>query len=148
MDPVKFGPCLWRSIHIIALGYPENPSEIDKQTYTNYYRDLWKIIPCLKCSLNYRRHWTELPIYSYLDSRQHLFEWTVLLHNIVNQELGKKQITLEEAYKIYNNDRIYTSTPQTTFIPTTITASAIYISIIVALILIIIALYVKFNLYV
>ena len=137
MDPVKFGPCLWRSIHIIALGYPENPSEIDKQTYTNYYRDLWKIIPCLKCSLNYRRHWTELPIYSYLDSRHHLFEWTVLLHNIVNKELGKKQITLEEAYKIYNNDRIITSAPQN--------VSAIYISIIVALILIIIALYVKFN---
>ena len=146
MDPVKFGPCLWRSIHIIALGYPENPTEIDKQTYTNYYRDLWKIIPCLKCSLNYRRHWTELPIYSFLDSREHLFEWTVLLHNIVNQELGKKQITLEEAYKIYNNDRIITSAPQTTFIPTT--ATAIYISIIVALILIIIALYVKFILYV
>lgn len=137
MDPVKFGPCLWRSIHIIALGYPENPSEIDKQTYTNYYRDLWKIIPCLKCSLNYRRHWTELPIYSYLDSRQHLFEWTVLLHNIVNKELGKKQITLEEAYKIYNNDRITVTAPQN--------VSAIYISIIVALILIIIALYVKFN---
>lgn len=137
MDPAKFGPCLWRSIHIIALGYPENPTEIDKQTYTNYYRDLWKIIPCLKCSLNYRRHWTELPIYSFLDSREHLFEWTVLLHNIVNKELGKKQISLEEAYKIYNNDRIITSTPQN--------VSAIYISIIVALILIIIALYVKFS---
>jgi len=137
MDPIKFGPCLWRSIHIIALGYPENPSEIDKQTYTNYYRDLWKIIPCLKCSLNYRRHWTELPIYSYLDSRNHLFEWTVLLHNIVNKELGKKQITLAEAYKIYNNDRVSVSTPQN--------LSAIYISIIVTLILIIIALYVKFN---
>jgi hypothetical protein len=137
MDPVKFGPCLWRSIHIIALGYPENPSEIDKQTYTNYYRDLWKIIPCLKCSLNYRRHWTELPIYSFLDSREHLFEWTVLLHNIVNKELGKKQISLEEAYKIYNNDRID--------VPTQQKASAIYISIIVVLILIIIALYVKFN---
>ena len=146
MDPVKFGPCLWRSIHIIALGYPENPSEIDKQTYTNYYRDLWKIIPCLKCSLNYRRHWTEIPIYSYLDSKNHLFEWTVLLHNIVNQELGKKQISLEEAYKIYNNDRIDVSTQQKAFAPTT--TSAIYISIIVALILIIIALYVKFILYV
>jgi len=146
MDPVKFGPCLWRSIHIIALGYPENPSEVDKQTYTNYYRDLWKIIPCLKCSLNYRRHWTEIPIYSFLDSRQHLFEWTVLLHNIVNQELGKKQISLEEAYKIYDNDLVDVSTQQKAFVPTT--ATAIYISIIVALILIIIALYAKFILYV
>lgn len=96
------GPKLWKSIHNVALlEYPENPSEDDKTYYMNYYKDFWKIIPCLKCSVNYRKNWEELPITSYLESRTQLFEWTVLLHNIVNKELGKKEISLSEALSIY-----------------------------------------------
>ena len=96
------GPKLWKSIHNVALlEYPENPSEDDKTYYMNYYKNFWKIIPCLKCSVNYRKNWEELPITSYLESRTQLFEWTVLLHNIVNKELGKKEISLSEALSIY-----------------------------------------------
>ena len=96
------GPKLWKSIHNVALlEYPENPSEDDKTYYMNYYKDFWKIIPCLKCSVNYRKNWEELPITSYLESRTQLFEWTVLLHNIVNKELGKKELSIDEALAIY-----------------------------------------------
>lgn len=102
------GPKLWKSIHNVALlEYPENPSEDDKTYYMNYYKDFWKVIPCLKCSVNYRKNWEELPITSYLESRTQLFEWTVLLHNIVNKELGKKEISLSEALAIYKTSTRY-----------------------------------------
>ena len=98
------GPKLWKNIHNVALlEYPENPSDDDKTYYMNYYKDFWKVIPCLKCSVNYRKNWEELPITSYLESRKSLFEWTVLLHNTVNKELGKKEISLSEALAIYKS---------------------------------------------
>ena len=102
------GPKLWKSIHNVALlEYPEKPSDDDKTYYMNYYKDFWKNIPCLKCTLNYRKHFEELPIDNYLGSRTQLFEWTVLLHNIVNKELGKKEISLSEALAIYKTSTRY-----------------------------------------
>ena len=102
------GPKLWKNIHNVALlEYPENPSDDDKMYYMNYYKDFWKVIPCLKCTVNYRKHFEELPITSYLESRTQLFEWTVLLHNIVNKELGKKEISLSEALSIYKTSTRY-----------------------------------------
>ena len=86
MQPSVWGPHVWRSIHYIALGYPDNA---DSMAYKEFFLNLWKVIPCLKCSINYKRHLEELPpIDQYLGSKDDLFKWTVALHNIVNLELG------------------------------------------------------------
>jgi hypothetical protein len=108
MQPEIWGPHLWRSIHYIALGYPQQPTPEDVQNYYILFFNLWKVIPCYKCSVNYKRHLDELPIDSFLSTRIKLFEWTVSLHNIVNKELGKKQISLDDAKELYiNNNHIY-----------------------------------------
>ncbi len=104
MNPDKWGRHLWKSIHYIALGYPNNPDITVKNAYKTFYLDLWKYIPCYKCAKNYIQHLKELNIEPYLDSTEKLFEWTVLLHNIVNRDLGKKQLLLHDAYKIYMHD--------------------------------------------
>ncbi len=101
MQPEKWGRHLWKTIHYIALGYPENPPEYIKNAYKEFYINLWRFIPCYKCSKNYKEHLRELNIEYYLDSKEKLFEWTVLLHNIVNRSLGKQQILLQDAYNIY-----------------------------------------------
>lgn len=86
---------------MIALGYPESPSPIDKSTYKAYYDELWKVLPCGKCSVNYRRHLEELPIEGFLGSKMELFEWTVRLHNIVNRELRKPEYSVQQALGMY-----------------------------------------------
>lgn len=102
MEPSLWGPCVWRgAVHMIALGYPDKPMPIDKATYKAYYSELWKVLPCGKCSVNYKRHLEELPIDGFLGSKMELFEWTVRLHNIVNRELGKPEHTVEQALKMY-----------------------------------------------
>lgn len=102
MEPSVWGPCVWRgAVHMIALGYPESPTPIDKTTYKAYYSELWKVLPCGKCSVNYKRHLEELPIDGFLGSKMKLFEWTVRLHNIVNRELGKPEHTVETALRMY-----------------------------------------------
>jgi len=108
MQPDLWGPKLWPSLHYIALGYPNNPTEDDVINYYEFYKNLWKVIPCAKCSLNYQRHLNELPIESYLSTKMKLFEWTVLVHNIVNKELGKKQLSVEDALNILiKNNQFY-----------------------------------------
>lgn len=97
MDPKVWGRYIWTSIHIVALGYPDNPSNIDKQNYKNFYTNIWTVLPCQTCADNYQRHLQELPIDEHLSDNMSLFKWTVDLHNIVNKELGQRQIPFEEA---------------------------------------------------
>lgn len=103
---MKGGPNIWKSIHYIALYYPEKPTYNDKQNYYIFFTNLATVLPCKKCQKNYTKNLIEYPIESNLESREKLFEWTVNIHNIVNKELGKKQMSLEKAYDIYKNDKI------------------------------------------
>jgi hypothetical protein len=107
MHPDLWGRKLWTSIHYIALGYPNQPTEIDVKNYYEFFSNLWKVIPCHKCSINYKNHLIELPIEPYLSSNIKLFEWTVLIHNIVNKEIGKKEISVEHALNILKNNQFF-----------------------------------------
>lgn len=102
MQPSLWGPHLWRAIHYIALGFPENPEPLVQTQYKDFYLNFWKFIPCLKCSLNYKRHLQEIAaIDDYLYSPRDLFMWTWMMHNIVNKELGKPEIEFDTAYAMY-----------------------------------------------
>ena len=102
MDPSIWGSCLWKTLHLIAKSYPEKPSAIDIKNYKAFFENFWKVLPCYVCSENYQRHLMELPIDDFLDNPKKLFEWTVVLHNVVNTELGKKTWTLQEAIDHFN----------------------------------------------
>lgn len=105
MQPSSWGKYLWTSIHFIALGFPDNPNDDDKNNYKNFFINLGYVIPCYKCSVNYKKHLKELPITNEtLKNRHNLFKWTVDLHNIVNKELNKPLINLEDAYLLYSEN--------------------------------------------
>lgn len=104
MKPTIWGKYMWMSIHLIALGYPTNPTQEEKNAYHSYFNELYKVIPCVVCSNNYLRHISEIPLNDeVLSSRNNLFNWTVDLHNTVNKMLGKKIITKEHAYNIFTS---------------------------------------------
>ena len=104
INPTKiWGPPLWISIHNVALGFPESPTTADREQYRQFFELLGYVIPCQKCATHYRQHTSDLPIDQFLYNRKDLFRWTVLLHNIVNKSLGKRQWTFDEAWSMYNN---------------------------------------------
>ena len=113
MLPDIWGKHMWFSIHFIAQDYPLEPSQDDVISYKNFFENLWKVLPCYKCGVNYKRHLKELPIDQYLESRELLFAWTVELHNIVNAELGKPRMTLDEAKKKYSDPEFNTKMLET-----------------------------------
>ena len=104
MKPDIWGKHFWYTIHFIALDYPENPNSEDKRDFQTFFENLHKVIPCYKCSVNYVKHLKERPLeMSDLENNETLFKWTVDIHNIVNRDLNKKQMSYNNAWKMYQN---------------------------------------------
>lgn len=103
INPKLWGSSGWKFIHYTALGYPDQPTEKDKENYKLFFYNLQNTLPCLKCSINFGKNINELPIDNSLDTRNNLFKWTVDIHNMVNNELGKDNLSYEEALIKYKN---------------------------------------------
>ena len=99
-----WGPQAWSFIHYIALSYPDNPTEEDKNNYKDFYINLQNVLPCPKCASNYKDNLERIPIDTSLVGNKELFKWTIDIHNMVNNELGKRKYTYEEVFKIYLKD--------------------------------------------
>lgn len=101
IPPEVWGPFFWHTIHIAALGYPEEPSYSDKKAAKDFFESLQFLIPCPICRTHYKSHMAKLPITASLDSRKDLFRWTIELHNEVNIMLGKRRYTETEVLHYY-----------------------------------------------
>ena len=90
-------------MHFIALGYPNNPSNADKNNYKNFYENLVNVIPCADCAEHLKENLKSIPIDTFLNTREKLFEWTVLLHNQVNKLLNRREWSIQEAHALYTD---------------------------------------------
>jgi hypothetical protein len=88
-------------MHIVALGYPKNPTYTDKKCAKEFYESLAFLLPCSICREHYKEYLQTTPISTFLDSRTDLIKWTIQIHNKVNQMLGKPEWTLEEVLSYY-----------------------------------------------
>ena len=96
LPPSTWGPIFWNTIHIVALGYSLTPSDEEKQAAKHFYESLAYLIPCPICRVHYKSHLEELPVEPALGTRSDLIEWTWRIHNKVNVELGKPEITINQ----------------------------------------------------
>lgn len=101
IPPETWGPFFWHTIHIVALGYPENPTYAHKKAAKEFYESLTVLIPCPECREHYKMHLEKNPLTPHLDRRKDLLRWTILLHNEVNKMLKKKIFTETEVLKYY-----------------------------------------------
>ena len=93
MRPSVWGPILWNTMHIISLGYPETPDDTTQQAAASFYRSLSSLIPCPIC----RDHYTKLIQMSppATESKDALIKWVFTIHNEVNKQLGKVEISYD-----------------------------------------------------
>lgn len=83
---------MWRYMHSFALH--RSRSETLKMLY-----QVIGALPCDECRWHYIQYITERP------PSGDLFAWTVQLHNSVNRRLGKPQMSLADAKRLYQNTR-------------------------------------------
>jgi hypothetical protein len=105
INPALWGKHAWPFLHYISLSYPENPNKETQELFRDFFINIiWKFLPCEKCRYNYKKHLEELPLTDdILKSRNKFIYWLVDIHNIVNEETGKRKITYDEFNKMYIN---------------------------------------------
>ncbi len=96
INPKIWGPYIWKTIHFVAHGYPQNPNDLDKQTYANFYENIMKVLPCDKCSISSQEIFLNSNIYSSLNSKKDLIKWAYDFHDAVNNKLGKVSPSFED----------------------------------------------------
>jgi hypothetical protein len=92
ISPNLWGSQAWHFIHMVALSYPENPTEQDKEKYLHFFSSLGNVLPCPICGQSFLEKMKKYP-----PNFEKLFEWTVDIHNTVNAENGKAILSYEEA---------------------------------------------------
>jgi hypothetical protein len=112
-------------MHIISMGYPETPDDATQQAASNFYRSLTSLIPCPIC----REHYAKLVQMSApaTESKDALMKWVFTIHNQVNAQLGKSEIS----YDAFLNHMESLSYEPSTLLPIT-TGIAVGIGIAIA----------------
>jgi len=105
IGPDKWGVHGWKFIHHIALGYPNNPTENDKNDYKNFFTLLGNVLPCSICSDHYNEHLLIYPLTDIvLSNKINLINWTIDMHNEVNKKNGTKIYSYREALELIKNN--------------------------------------------
>ena len=103
-NPDIWGPSLWFTLHNTASKYPVNPSPLYISKMKEFITCIPFIIPCEKCKVHAKNHIDDnnTNLDDICSSREKLFKFFVDFHNIVNKRYNKKEISYDEAFKIYN----------------------------------------------
>lgn len=106
IDPVLWGPSLWRGMHYITLGYPDNPSREQKYEMLTFFTVIKNLLPCSTCRNNFAEHLDKRPLTNdIIDSKSKLVNWLIQIHNDVNISLGKPVMTYEQFVDEYINEK-------------------------------------------
>lgn len=117
IGPDKWGVHGWKFIHHIALGYPVEPTENDKNNYKSFFSLLGNVLPCHICSDHYNENLLKHPLNDeVLSTKMNFINWTIDMHNEVNKKNGKKIYGYDEALILiknnYNSIETYTDLPK------------------------------------
>ena len=111
LPPAVWGPLFWHTIHIVAIGYPTEPTYSQKKAAKEFYESLAFLIPCPVCREHYETHLQKNPLMPHLDRRDDLFRWTVNIHNEVNVILGKPRLLESDVIYYYRRIGARGTTP-------------------------------------
>ena len=103
MGPSVWGPIFWTMMHITTLGYPDAPTEQERQAAIDFFESLRYTIPCPICKQHYSDNITESPVRNAVVSKQALIRWLFNIHNKVNIQLNKPQLSWADFIKQMSN---------------------------------------------
>lgn len=105
-NPKVWGPPTWFFLHSVALAQEEQiPEEQQKRLARFLSEDLSWLLPCPESGKNFRRHLANTTVISIETAlktgRQGLIHWLVTMHNIVNRDLQKQEMSFDDAFKYF-----------------------------------------------
>lgn len=94
-DPKVWGPCVWKTLHILAAGYPAVPSKSAVLQVTMILRALPILLPCPVCKNHALNYMNSINIVEVTSSRENLARFFIDMHNYVNKRYGKQELSYE-----------------------------------------------------
>jgi len=104
LDPKVWGPHYWFFLHTLAMTYPHHPNSVTKKKYYEFIQNLPLFLPVEEVSSNFSKLIDKYPVTPYLDNRDSFVRWMHFIHNKVNEELEKPQISLNDFFVTYYNE--------------------------------------------
>jgi len=101
LDPTVWGPHYWFFLHTVAYHYPETPNEVTKRKYYDLIQNLPLFVPHVDMGDRFSEMLDKYPVTPYLDNRESFMRWVWFIHNKMNAQLGKDEMTLWTAVDAY-----------------------------------------------
>ena len=95
LSPEFWGPYFWKAIHLLIIGLPDELTSDHRQAITDYFNSLIYLLPCKSCRYHYSVYFEQYPVD--ISSKQALWNWSVDLHNNVNNRNKKKKLDYNQA---------------------------------------------------
>ena len=103
LDPNVWGPHYWFVLHTIALTYSGRPNETIKKKYYDFINNIPLFLPCEEIGNEFIKILDKYPVTPYLDSRESFVRWMHFIHNKLNIQLGKEELSMPVALENYRN---------------------------------------------
>lgn len=101
LDSKVWGPHYWFVLQSMGLTYPLNPNAVTKKKYYDFIQNIPLFLPDLELGNEFSKLLDKYPVTPYLDSRQSFTKWIYFIHNRINMQLGKDEISQIEAINTY-----------------------------------------------
>lgn len=105
VPPEIWGPNLWGTLHLLCITGTITPE---------FVKEFANSIPCAMCAGHFQDILKENPFPESRDPVD-LFEWSVYLHNLVNDRIGKPLMTADQALTRWTTKPAVPSVPQIDF---------------------------------
>jgi hypothetical protein len=103
-DPEIWGPHYWFFLHTVAESYPLNPNNVTKRKYYDLIQNIPLFIPNDDIGDKFSQMLDKYPIQPYLANRDSFVRWVHFIHNKINNNLGKKEMSLTDALDKYRKE--------------------------------------------
>lgn len=104
LDPTIWGPHYWFFLMTIAVSYPKKANSVLKKKYYDFIMNLPLFIPDDKMGNKFSRILDKYPVEPYLDTRESFIKWMHFIHNKINAQLDKPELSYVEAINNYYSE--------------------------------------------
>ncbi len=102
LDPKIWGPYGWFFLVSCILSYPDNPSDNDKQKFSNFIDSIKYVLPCEKCRIHFSNFISDNPLNdNILSSKNNLLKWVYNAQNNVKKINNETLYNYNEYIKYY-----------------------------------------------
>jgi len=104
-NPKYIGPGYWASFH--RKCFKADTMKAKVEAMISIHNDIF-YFPCNTCKEDSLRYLSKNPLEEVLDDTDDLalFKWTVDFHNHVNNKLGKRQVSYDEAIELWSDNGV------------------------------------------